>query len=166
MLESSIKNFNQYAPYLSKKTIDGLASLVLENMSPSEELMQNLVLRDTGKITEKEFLKKELERMDVPSETQPQRNKIPLWTQDEAIAFECAKEAIGHMIAICSSLIYKEECKEHPDVKRILQLEEKQNLFEDERINLHWYEKEKIAKFRQEYGAKIKNYRAGGECPV
>lgn len=69
MLESTIKNFNQYAPHLSQKTIDGLASLVLENMIPSEELMQNLVLRDTGKIIGKEFLKRELERMGVTSET-------------------------------------------------------------------------------------------------
>ena len=69
MLESAIKNFNQYAPYLSQKTIDGLASLVLEDMIPSEELLKNLVLRDTGKITSEEFLKRELERTGIPPET-------------------------------------------------------------------------------------------------
>ncbi len=68
MLESAIKNYAQYAPYLSEKTIDGLASLVLEDMIPSDELMQNLVLRDTGKITSEEFLKRELERTGITPE--------------------------------------------------------------------------------------------------
>ena len=96
----------------------------------------------------------------------PQKNNVPLWTQDESIDFECARETIGHMIAICSSLIYEEEHKKEPNAKRILELEKKQSLFADERKNLHWYEKEKIAKSLKEYGAKIKNYHSGGECPV
>jgi len=69
LLEFAIESYAQYAPYLSQKTIDGLASLVLENMMPSDELMQNLVLRDTGKITSEEFLKRELERTGIPPET-------------------------------------------------------------------------------------------------
>jgi hypothetical protein len=94
------------------------------------------------------------------------KNSEPLWTQDESIDFECAKEAVGNMIAICSSLIADEKRREVQDLSRIKELNQKRSIFEDERKNLHWYEKEKIAKFRKEYGQKIKNYYEGGECPV
>ncbi len=63
MLESAIKNFSQYAPYLAENTKQSLASLVLEDMIPDEELVKNLVLRDTKKITNEEFLKIEMKRI-------------------------------------------------------------------------------------------------------
>ena len=74
MLESAIKNFAQYAPCLAENTKQGLASLVLENMIPDEELMKNLVLRDTGKITDEEFLKIEMQR--INGEHSPDAEKI------------------------------------------------------------------------------------------
>jgi len=36
----------------------------------------------------------------------------PLWTQEEAIAYECARETMNDMVAICSSLIAKEKKKQ------------------------------------------------------
>src|SRR5438067_1214699 len=86
------------------------------------------------------------------------KSNTPLWTQDESIAFECAKEAIGHMIAICSSLIHEEKKKPTPRLKRIVELEQKRSFLADERRNLHLTDKHKIAKIRKEYGSKIKAY--------
>ena len=78
------------------------------------------------------------------------------WTQDEAIAFECAKEAIGHLIAIQSNEIYKESQKENPDVSRIEMLDKRQTELVRERKSLRIQDQEKIAKVRVEYGAIIR----------
>ena len=34
--------------------------------------------------------------------------KFPDWTQDEAIAYECACETITHVIGICTAMIEEE----------------------------------------------------------
>jgi hypothetical protein len=95
------------------------------------------------------------------------KETFPLWTQDEAVAFECAREAIGHMIAICSSLMYDEKKKLLPDLKRIAELEMKRSFFSAERKKLHLDDKYNIARVRKEYGSKIKAYECdNGECPV
>ncbi len=62
-----------------------------------------------------------LHRKDISVTLSPNQ---PLWTQDESIAYECAREVINDMIGICSSLINKEEKKAIPNLKRIQQLGE------------------------------------------
>ena len=98
----------------------------------------------------------------------PQQHKqtTPLWTQEESIAFECAKEAMNDIAGICSSLIAKEKAKPTPDLKRIEELYHKRLSLLEERDAIHFYDKDKIAKVRRDYGEKIKAYREGGECPV
>lgn len=94
-------------------------------------------------------------------------NKIPLWTQDDAIAFECAQETIGHMMAICSYLLQEEKTKTLPNLKRMNELLKKRAFFADERRNLHLDDKDNIERIRKEYGKKIKTYECySGECPV
>jgi hypothetical protein len=78
------------------------------------------------------------------------------WTQDEAIAFECAKEVIGHMIAIKSSQIWEEEQKDIPDQRLLEKLNESQFKLAQERKNLRLKDHEKIAQVRNDYGSIIK----------
>lgn len=78
------------------------------------------------------------------------------WTQDEAIAFECACEAITHMIAICSSEIAAEEASAEPNAMRIEYLQKKILSYVSERRNLHVESHVEIARIREQYGAYIR----------
>lgn len=93
------------------------------------------------------------------------KNK-PLWTRDEAIAFECAREAMNDMVGICSTKIAEEKCNPAPDLRRIEVLHHTRLNFMKERDGVRWYDRDVIAKIRKEYGAKIRAYREGGKCPV
>lgn len=83
----------------------------------------------------------------------------PKWTQDEAIAFECAIECINDMHGIIMSQIYDEEEKAHPDQEKIAQLEVRSFALAMERRNLTLKDQKQIARVRKEYGAWIRNYR-------
>jgi len=83
----------------------------------------------------------------------------PLWTQDEAIAFECAKEAITDMMAIFSSQIDEETRKPQPDQQRLSELKAELFSLGREQITLRGNDQNTIAKIRREYGAKIRAYR-------
>jgi hypothetical protein len=88
-------------------------------------------------------------------------DKQPLWTHDEAIAFESARDTIGHMIAICSSLMGKEESKPNPDREKIKLLREKQSSLAAERRDLCLKDHANIARIEQEYGLEIKAFNEG-----
>ncbi len=90
----------------------------------------------------------------------------PLWTQDEAIAYECARELINDMTSICSRLIADEEKKDVPDLKRIEALDLEISALFEERNAMNWRDKAAIADIRSKYGSKIRAYREGGKCPV
>ena len=47
----------------------------------------------------------------------------PKWTQDEAVAFECARECITDLMGICSTAIADEEAEAQPNVDRLDELE-------------------------------------------
>lgn len=83
----------------------------------------------------------------------------PKWTQDEAIAFECARECINDMIGICSSEIADEEEQEHPNQVKIAEIEARRFALAIERCNLTLKDQKQIARVRKEYGAWIRNYR-------
>lgn len=92
----------------------------------------------------------------------PKQTGRALWSQDEAIAFESARETIGHMIAICTALIAKEKDKENPDLKRVLTLENMQLSFGKERLALRLKDHQHIDYIEKEYGAKIQLYNKTG----
>jgi hypothetical protein len=81
---------------------------------------------------------------------------MELWTQDEAIAFEAAKEVIGHMIAIKSSELWNEEQKDIQDLEKISQLKLKRDELVSEQINLRLKNHENIERVIKEYGSLIK----------
>ena len=54
------------------------------------------------------------------------------WTQDQAIAYECARECITDLRAILTGQIYEESSKPHPDAERLASLRaERSRLFRE-----------------------------------
>ena len=98
--------------------------------------------------------------------TQIQNPNEPLWTQEESIAYECARETMNDMVAICSSLVAQEKKKADPDLQRIASLYGERLTFLKERDSINLHDQATIQKIFNNYGSKIKDYRQGGKCPV
>lgn len=81
------------------------------------------------------------------------------WTQEEAIAFECARECITDMMAICTGQIADESRKGSPDTERLAALRAERSRLAQERASLHVYDHAAIARIRAEYGAAIRAHR-------
>lgn len=73
------------------------------------------------------------------------------WTQDEAIAFECARECITHMIAICTG-----ELHDDPSDERRAELVAERGRLLGEQRTLRLKDHAEIARIRTEYGAAIR----------
>jgi hypothetical protein len=86
--------------------------------------------------------------------------KYPLWTQEEAIAYECAQEVLTDLSAICTTRIYDERLKASPDLSLIDALRTKQKLLRQQRENLTVGNQEEIAEIRRECGAEVRAWRA------
>lgn len=85
-----------------------------------------------------------------------------VWTQEEAIAFECARECIGHMMAIYTGQIAEEEAKPQPDRQRIEVMRAERSRLASERRELHVNDHAQVARVRAEYGATIRAWREDG----
>ncbi len=83
----------------------------------------------------------------------------PKWTQEEAVAFECARECITDMMGICSTAIADEEGQPTPDAVRLAGLEKNLVELARERAALTVADQDKIATIRREYGGRIRAYR-------
>jgi hypothetical protein len=57
------------------------------------------------------------------------------WTQNQAIAFECAREVITDMMAICTGRISEEAAKETPDTDRLATLRADRSKLAQERAD-------------------------------
>lgn len=82
------------------------------------------------------------------------------WTQEQAVAFECARECITDMMGICSGKIADEEGRAAPDSVRLASLERELSELARERASLTIHDDDKVAKIRSEYGSKIRQYRS------
>lgn len=82
------------------------------------------------------------------------------WTQDESIAFECAREAITDLRSIIMGEIYEENSKEHPDTGRLAELNAERSRLFRERAELHVHDHAAVARVRAEYGARVRAWRA------
>jgi hypothetical protein len=91
--------------------------------------------------------------MDLPSITQPR------WTQEQAIAFEAARECLGDVIAICVASIAAEESKASPDASRLAELETELAELTAKRRELKLTDSEGVAAVRAFYGAQVRSYR-------
>lgn len=78
------------------------------------------------------------------------------WTQDEAIAFECARDCITDMIGMRTELMYQEKAKPSPNEEYIATLEKESTALWHERAALSVSSHEDIARIRTVYGAQIR----------
>lgn len=82
------------------------------------------------------------------------------WTQEEAVAFECAREVITDMMAIHTGQIADERAKPQPDPARLAQLRAERSRLAQERAGLHVGDRAEVARIRAEYGAFVRAWRA------
>lgn len=88
------------------------------------------------------------------------------WTQEEAIAFECARECITDMMAICSGQIAEQKASKTPDASRVQLLETELVRLASERASLRGTDAAEIARIRASYGKVIRDHRAGHKHPM
>lgn len=88
------------------------------------------------------------------------------WTQDEALAFEAAREAVTHLRAILTSEIAEEEAKHQPDAARLSGLRDEQQRLFQERAKLRLHDHAEVARVRAEYGARIRAWRGQHKITV
>ena len=77
---------------------------------------------------------------------------VPAYSQEEAIAYECACECITHLRAIYTSELHLD----NPSTERRAALELAQARLHEERRTLHVQDHAAIARIRSEYGAIIR----------
>jgi hypothetical protein len=82
------------------------------------------------------------------------------WSQEEAIAFECAREVITDMMAIQTGQIADENAKAQPDAARLALLRAERSRLSQERADLHVGDRSDVARIRAEYGAIVRAWRA------
>jgi hypothetical protein len=90
------------------------------------------------------------------------RNTVTImqqWTQDEAVAFECAREVITDMMAIQTGLMADEAGKPLSDSKCLTSLRSERSRLAQERAALHVGDVADIARIRAEYGAIVRSWR-------
>lgn len=78
------------------------------------------------------------------------------WTQEQSINFECAREAINHVVAIYSAEIYNEEKKSSPDEQRLEMMNERCLQLTRERSAMRVNDDEMVAEVRAKYSAILR----------
>lgn len=104
-------------------------------------------------------LRRELSRGVDEINAQIMASSKPQWTQDEAIAFECAREAITDMMGILTRQIVVETFKEIPNADLVARLRSERSVLAQERAALHITDRDNIARIREVYGPRIRAYR-------
>jgi len=86
------------------------------------------------------------------------------WTQNEAIAYECACETINDLMAILSGQIADESVKPHPDAVRLEKLHTERLRLARERNGLRVDDHEHVDRICTEYGAIVRTWRANHQA--
>jgi hypothetical protein len=86
----------------------------------------------------------------------------PLWTQEQAIAFESARECITDLAGIYTALIEAARAQAVPDEVRIQSLRATRSALVQERSELRLHDGDRIAEVCRVYGKQIKALR--GAC--
>lgn len=94
-----------------------------------------------------------------------QESANPRWTQDEAIAFEAARECITDLMAIRTSQIHSEQDKPNPNDAFLASLEAERTRLHQERAALQVADHVQVARVRSVYGAMVRTWRARQSAP-
>ncbi|GAB2899482.1 hypothetical protein GCM10027046_31050 [Uliginosibacterium flavum] len=84
----------------------------------------------------------------------------PKWTQDQSIAYECACELIGHLMAIKSEQIERELIATTPNQERIDALRLARSALHQEREALNVTDDAAVSRIRTAYGSEVRTYEA------
>lgn len=84
-----------------------------------------------------------------------------LWTQDEAIQYECVCEVIPHVMSFYSAWIFQEEQKPNPDTALIADWHAECTRLWQERRALKPKDSAKVAQLNQAYGALVRKWNRG-----
>jgi hypothetical protein len=84
----------------------------------------------------------------------------PKWTQDQSIAYECACELIGHLMAIKSEQIERERGAATPSQEKIEALRRGRSALHQEREALNVTDDAAVIRIRTEYGPIVRAYEA------
>jgi hypothetical protein len=80
----------------------------------------------------------------------------PRWTQDQAIAYECARELITHMMASLSEAIVDQENSGAPNIDGLERLRTERSRLHHERARLLVTDVAEVARIRTVYGALVR----------
>ena len=86
-----------------------------------------------------------------------------LWSQDQAVALECAHEVISDLIAIRMQEIYATEDKFSPNAHQLAALREQITRLWDERADLKVTDDAAVAAVRANYGQQVRAHRANAQ---
>ncbi len=81
------------------------------------------------------------------------------WTQEDAVAFESARECLTDLIGFCSADLHAERNSGAPNETRIAALEYQMKSLATERSRLRGTDIEAIARIRNVYGAEVRRRR-------
>lgn len=84
-----------------------------------------------------------------------------LSAQEEAVAFECARECISDMMAIYSGRLAEEEAKPQPDCQQIELMRTERSRLARERSELRLHDHANVARIMNEYGAAVRAWARG-----
>lgn len=84
----------------------------------------------------------------------------PGWTQDQAIAYEVARELVGDVIALCTAQLAAERERPSPDAALIGRLEQELAALLAERDALRVLDDEAVARARAVHGARLRRHLA------
>lgn len=76
----------------------------------------------------------------------------PTWTQDDAIAFESARECITHLMAICTDELHNRNATS----ERRTEVDAERQRLARELRELHVHDHAKIERIRRDYGQRIR----------
>jgi hypothetical protein len=83
----------------------------------------------------------------------PDLDSIGGWTQDEAIAYEVAKETFNDLVGYCMARIYEQEAKPEPDQAVIDHWNSEADRYVRERRGLDASDGDAVQRVITEYGA-------------
>jgi len=82
-----------------------------------------------------------------------------MWNQEQAVAFECAREVITEMMGILTFQINEYSKQAEPNPAHLKLLRADRSRLAAERASLHVGQDEKIAQVREKYGSFIRQFR-------
>ena len=93
------------------------------------------------------------DKVDLPAPTPPK------WTQDEAIAFGCARDYISDLMVLYMTLLDDMQSKPDAPAERVAWLQAEIRRLKTQRRSLKVSDHEEIAEIRRVYGALLKGSR-------